>query len=236
MKKRGERIGVFGGTFDPFHNGHLDVALVAADALALDRVLLVPALTPPHRVVPPQASAWHRFAMTALAADTDPRLAPSDIELRSGATSYTAATLDRLREAVPLPSQFFFITGADAFAEIETWRDYPALLDRCTFVAVSRPNHPASALREGIPQLRARMVLVGSDTNVDAAPVLQGSGAVGFPVFLIDARTSDVSGTELRRRLAAGESISGLVPPAIARHIQKIGLYAPAQAGGRPVA
>jgi nicotinate-nucleotide adenylyltransferase len=232
----GERIGVFGGTFDPFHNGHLDVALAAANALRLDRVLVVPTRVPPHRVTHPHASTWHRFAMAALAADSDSRLVACDIELQSSEPSYTAATLDRLHQAATPSSQLFFITGADAFAEIETWRDYPALLDRCPFVAVSRPSHPAAALRERLPALASRMIVLRDEAGAHARHRLEEPGGARVPVFLIDARTSDVSSTDVRRRLAAGESVSGLVPPAIARHIQKIGLYAPVHAGGKPVA
>ena len=232
----GTRIGVFGGTFDPFHNGHLDVALAAANALRLDRVLVVPARVPPHRMTQPLASTCHRFAMAALAADTDARLAVSDIELEGPEPSYTAATLDRLRQTVVPPSQLFFITGADAFAEIETWRDYPGLLDRCAFVAVSRPNHPAAALRDRLNALAPRMILLREGDDAGGAGPLQDAGSARFPVFLLDARTSDVSSTDVRRRLAAGESVSGLVPPAVARHIRKIGLYTAAQPAGRPVA
>src|SRR5262249_28724267 len=130
--------GVMGGTFDPVHNGHLDVARAAADVLALDEVKLVPANLPPHRT-PPQASARDRLTMVELATAGDARLQASDIELHADGPSYTVATPDRLERLGIDLSTMFFITGADAFRDLPSWRAYPAILDRCHFVAVSRP-------------------------------------------------------------------------------------------------
>src|SRR5438034_2402539 len=116
------RTGILGGTFDPIHLGHLEAADAAKRHLQLDRVLLVPSRTPPHRSVEPRASVYHRFAMTALAA-AERGLLASDLELMRDGPSFTALTLEALHREGYAPSQLFFIIGSDAFAEISTWYD-----------------------------------------------------------------------------------------------------------------
>ena len=137
----GARLGILGGTLDPVHAGHIETARAARDALALDRLLLLPSRVPPHRPQQPSASPFHRFAMAALAVNGVDRLEVSDDELSAPGTSYTADTLDRFRAAGFPASQIFFILGADAFAEIETWNRYPQVLDLANFVVVSRPGY-----------------------------------------------------------------------------------------------
>ena len=128
----GARVGILGGTLDPVHVGHIETALAARDALALDRVLLLPSRIPPHRPLQPSASPFHRFAMAALAVNGIEGVEACDIELVAPGTSYTASTLERFHESGTQPSQIFFILGADAFAEIETWNRYPRVLDMRT--------------------------------------------------------------------------------------------------------
>ena len=124
------RLGLLGGTLDPIHLGHLETARAARAALALDRVIVLPSRVPPHRTSQPVASRYHRFAMTALAVNGAEGLRLSDMELCAPGPSYTADTLTRFRERFGLDrSQIFFITGADAFAEIATWHRYPEVLD-----------------------------------------------------------------------------------------------------------
>jgi nicotinate-nucleotide adenylyltransferase len=206
------RLGLLGGTFDPIHVGHLDVASAARDALALDEVWLLPSAIPPHRQ-PPHAPAADRFAMAELAAREASGFVASDVELHGSGPSYTSATLDRLEASGVQVDQSVFITGADAFRDIATWKDYPRILDRCHFAVVSRPGAPVDQLRTLLPSLAARMV--------------DGPGAIGSrpSIFLIDAPTADVSSTGIRQRVAAGASIDGLVPPAVAAYIARHGLY-----------
>ncbi len=133
------RVGLLGGTLDPIHLGHIEAAAAARRALDLDRVYTLPSHLPPHRSQQPVASGYHRFAMTALAVNGVDGLTASDVELRTPGPSYTADTLSRFRERSGLSAaQIFFITGADAFAEIETWYRYPEVLDLAHFVVVSR--------------------------------------------------------------------------------------------------
>src|SRR5262245_31774078 len=213
------RIGILGGTLDPIHFGHLDTALAAREALALDRVIIVPARIPPHRSQQPHASPFHRFAMASLAVNGVDGLCASDIELSSPGPSYTADTLEHLREGLGLSaSQIFFITGADAFADIETWKRYPEVLDLAEFVAVSRPGVPVKSLRQQLPSLKHRMRLPLRRSDLE-------SPRSGTSIFLVDAPTSDVSSTEIRRRLHAGIPLTGLLPASIEHHIHQHGLY-----------
>ena len=202
------RLGILGGTFDPIHLGHLEAASAARRTFSLDRVLLLPSRTPPHRSNEPRASGFHRFAMAALAA-AERDMVVSDLELRRDGPSYTALTLEALHRDGYAPSQLFFITGSDAFAEVGTWYDYPRILGLANFVVVSRPGAPRASDLVSNPE---------SATHSPAAPT----------VLSVEAATPDVSSTEIRRRVAAGESIDGLVPPSVAGHIRRHHLYVPA--------
>src|SRR5580704_12147823 len=118
------RVGILGGTFDPVHRGHLDAGAAAQAALDLGELLVLPSNIPPHRAQP-LASAYHRFAMVALAVAGRPGWRALDLELRAGARSYTSDTLERLQARGFGATELFFITGADAFVEIPTWKNYP---------------------------------------------------------------------------------------------------------------
>lgn len=210
------RVGIMGGTFDPIHCGHLDVARASADALHLDQVRLLPSNIPPHRREP-GTSPLQRFAMVALAAQGDPRFLADDEELRREGASYAADTLRHVQQQGWQAEQLFFLTGADAFAEIETWRDYPALLNLAHFVVCSRPGHPAQMVRGLLPALQDRMV--------NAADFTDGGGT---RVILLDAATADISSTLVRKALAEGNTdiaLRGLVTAPVLDHIRKHNLY-----------
>lgn len=206
------KIGVLGGTFDPIHLGHIAAAAAAQDAVSLDAVLLVPSRIPPHRADPTTASAEDRFAMTELAARERPSWMASRLEIDREGPSYTYDTLVELRKA---PSQIFFITGADAFAEIATWSRYPAVLDLANFVVVSRPGITLDSLRDRVPAAFPSTSL-RAGSRESSAPTR---------VILVEAHTPDVSSTEIRRRARAGESLSGLVPDSVANYITTHRLY-----------
>ncbi len=229
----GSRIGILGGTFDPVHVGHVETALAAERALDLDTVLLMPSGMPPHRQQQPLASRFHRFAMVALAVNGLGRLAVSDLEIGEAGPSYTFDTLTRLRDTGLEGSQIFFITGADAFAEIETWSRYPDVLDMAHFVVVSRPRHPAPAIADAVPSLAPRLRAGTRDGSSAVASARQ------LDIYVVDAPTPDISSTDVRRRLGAGEAIDGLVPEAVRIYIAQHGLYGRAHGNsqhGRPLA
>lgn len=213
-------LGVLGGTFDPIHLGHIAAAEAAQHALSLDRLILVPSHIPPHRADPVTASAEDRFAMAQLAAADRRGWSASRIELDRDGPSYTYDTLLELKlrgeavmsegggaDAARVEWQNFFITGADAFAEIATWSRYPAVLDLANFVVVSRPGITLDSLRERVPS--AFIDRPSTKTRV----------------ILVETHTPDVSSTEIRRRVRAGSGLAGLVPDAVADYIQAHGLY-----------
>jgi nicotinate-nucleotide adenylyltransferase len=210
-----QRLGVLGGTFDPIHFGHLDAADAARASLALDEVLVVPSHDPPHRPIDPHASAFHRFAMVALAIAGRAGYRASDAELLRSGSSYTADTLRALHGEGWRASQIFFILGADAFAEIATWREFPAVLDAAHFVVIARPGTSIDAAVARTPDLRPRVRAAAGGAGV-AAPTA---------IHLVEALTRDVSSTAIRTRLAAAEAIDDLVPSLVARHIAAHHLY-----------
>ena len=209
------RLGILGGTFDPIHFGHLDAADAARRALQLDRVLLIPSFDPPHRPADPMASGFHRFGLVALAIQGYDALSASDMELTRTGRSYTADTLRAVAHEGWRPSQIFFILGSDAFAEIATWREYPAVLDTANFVVIARPGTTLDDAVERTSALRGRLRSPGQET----------SGASGTSIFLVEARTHVVSSSTIRARLAARQPIDDLVPAAVARHIAAHHLY-----------
>ena len=207
-------VGLLGGTFDPPHRGHLDVAEAARKALALDQVWLVPSRRPPHRI-PPVASAAHRFAMVALAVAGQPGLRVCDADMDGEGLSYSIDTVRRVLTQHPeVADSLFFITGADAFLEIRTWHDWRQLLDLCHFVVVSRPGCSARRVRDVLPELGDRMHEVPCATT--SAP----------GIFLIDAPTADVSSTRMREALRTSRTAPPLLPPQVAHYAARHGLYA----------
>lgn len=206
-------LGLLGGTFDPFHVGHVDVARAALDAVGLDEVWIVPARMPPHRRTP-HASAAHRFAMAALGVAAEPRFRVSDLEMDREGPSYTVDTLDGfLASDAAVGHRVFFIIGADAFRDIAQWRAFPNVLDRCHFVVVSRPGVAATSLPPLLPAVRDRMVTTPSP--IPARP----------SVLLVDTPTAPVSSTEVRRAHREGRPLTDLVPAAVADYIQRQRLY-----------
>jgi nicotinate-nucleotide adenylyltransferase len=199
-------LGVLGGTFDPIHNGHIAAAAAAQQDLDLDSIVLVPSHIPPHRQDPVGAAAAERFEMARLAAAGHASWSASRIELDRHGPSYTFDTLVELRSG-SAGTQIFFILGADAFAEIASWSRYPEVLDLANFVVVSRPGITLDSLRERVPSAFARQ------------------SSAKTRVILVAAATPDVSSTGIRGRIRAGESISGLVPDAVAEYIRTHRLY-----------
>ncbi|MDH4063276.1 MAG: nicotinate-nucleotide adenylyltransferase [Acidobacteriota bacterium] len=212
------RIGVLGGTFDPIHMGHLSAARAAQAALGLDVVRFIPSSVPPHRTDRPRASGYHRLQMTALAVAGSPSWQASEAELEHDGPSYTFDTLTRFQRAEPR-SRFFFIIGADAFAEVATWHRYPDVLGLAHFVVIARTGTSFDRLRTRLPHLAARMLAADTLTSDQCL-------AAAFPsIFLVSAETPDISSTEIRRRAATGEPLDGMVPDEVARYIRQHHLY-----------
>jgi len=191
-------------------------------ALNLTRMYVITANIPPHRGQP-QASSFHRFAMVSMAVAGRPGWRASDLELRTSTTSYTSDTLKMFHQREYAPCELFFVVGSDAFVEIATWRDYPAILEAAHFVVVSRPGLPVGLLSARMAQLADRMVRPPIDAITQIEPV----------IILIEAPTADVSSTAIRERRAQGLSIGGMVPPFVQQHIEQHGLYTSTRRGRR---
>lgn len=203
MTDKAQTIAVLGGTFDPPHLGHLELARGVADALGLERVFLVPTGNPHFKLDEEVAPVAARVAMTKLLAAEDERLEVSAIEaLRPGVT-YTVDTLEELQRLYPgIP--IFFIVGGDCAAHIWRWRAADRLAKLCTVVAVERSGYDFTAAQRD----------------------LEASG-LGFDVRYLHLDVPDVSSTEIRRRVAAGEGLAGLVPASVEAFIRRQGLYRP---------
>jgi nicotinate-nucleotide adenylyltransferase len=216
------RIGLLGGTFDPIHCGHLETASAAEAALGLSRLYVMPSNLPWHRH-PPQASSFHRFAMVSLTVMGREGWRASDLELRNDGESYTAQTLHKLHRRGYAPGELFFILGADAFVEIESWRQFPAFLEYANFAVVSRPGCSVTEMRRRLPALADRMIVPPIDTAESQGP----------RVVLIDALTPNISATNIRERCWRNEPIAGLVPDSVRLHIEQHGLYTSPTPGRR---
>ncbi len=196
-------LGVFGGTFDPPHYGHLAIAEEAADQLRLPTVLFVPTGQPPHKPGVPVTPAAHRVRMTALAIADNPRFRLSCIDIERPGPSYTADLLALLHAEYGAATTLYFICGMDMLASFLTWHEPARILAQCQLVAVTRPGCApvdVAALEAALPAARGR-------------------------VHLLRAPGLEISGTELRTRVTTGRSIRYLVPPVVAAYIAEHGLY-----------
>ena len=195
------KIGILGGTLDPIHNGHIQIALAAMETLGLDGVTLMPAGDPPHK--PRVTDKADRMAMARLAAAAHPGLDASDLEIRRKGTTYTVDTLSAL--SVDRPDvQWTYIVGADTINVLDTWREFPRVARLCSFAAVSRPGCDGELAR-----LRAQAIAACYGTRVDMLPVTGPA----------------LSSTQIRARVAVGEDIRDSVPAPVADYIRDHGLY-----------
>src|SRR5262245_6895898 len=142
---RTARAAIYGGTFDPVHNGHITVARSVSRLFGLDRVIFVPACTPPHKRGASISPAYHRFAMLALATEDDAGFLVSTIELDEPERPYAVDTVARLKQQLGSHCRLFFIMGADSWAEIRTWHEWEKLLQMCDQIVVTRPGYEVPA-------------------------------------------------------------------------------------------
>jgi nicotinate-nucleotide adenylyltransferase len=214
-----ERIGLLGGTFDPVHAGHLRAAAEVRRRFGLDRILFIPSFSPPHKGRGAVASAEDRYRMVELACAGDPHLIPSRLEVDEKETSYSVRTVEKVRRAYP-DTWVFFILGVDAFLEIATWREAERVLDECSWIVTARPGFSLEAAGGVLGgRLTPRLRAMADDETADEASFGPGR------IFLVPIPALDVSSTEIRRRVRAGETIRGLVPADIEAYIHDRGLY-----------
>ena len=217
------RIGAYGGTFDPIHNGHTEVARAVARNFKLDRLLIIPAHRPPHKNRSAISDAYHRYAMTVLATLEEPRVIVSMMEMEEPARPYSFQTVERLREIYGAQAQLFFVIGADSFEEINTWREPARLLSETNLVVVTRPGYDvkSSHLAE---EFRARVIDLRWANAFELASN-EKAGASGLRIYLTDYVNEDISSTGIRQLAREGRSVNGLVSPRVAGYIEKYELY-----------
>jgi nicotinate-nucleotide adenylyltransferase len=198
---RRARIGVMGGTFDPIHHGHLVAASEVAASYGLDEVVFVPTGRPSFKQNKDVTAAEHRYLMTVIATASNPRFTVSRVDIDRPGLTYTIDTLRDLRAQRP-DAELFFITGADAVAQMLSWKDAQALWSMARFVAVTRPGHNLSI--DGFPE--------GAVTTQEVPAM-------------------SISSTDCRRRARAGMPVWYLVPDGVVQYIAKYGLYRGQDAG-----
>ena len=196
------RLGIMGGTFDPIHHGHLVAAEAAYDRLGLDQVVFMPAGSPAFKQDKKVSAGEHRYAMTLLATSDNPHFLASRFEIDRAGVTYTAETLTRLRGLYPDNVKFYFITGADAVADIVTWRDAADIARLARIVAATRPGYDLS----------------------NAQKVIDESG-LPFDVTYLEIPALAISSTYLRMRAELGQSLRYLTPDTVTGYIRKHGLY-----------
>lgn len=217
------RIAIYGGTFDPVHAGHLEIARRVSQFFAIDEFLFVPARTAPHKLDREVSSPLHRYAMLALATQTDPGLLVSTFELDEPARQYTVDTLDHFRSQSEAFADLFFVMGVDSWAEITTWREWERLLSLAGLIVVTRPGIAFSAANVG-GAIAERVVDIRGQISGSTPPFLEPGG---HKIFVTDAVSMDVSATQVRKaaRENLSEDLDRLVPPEVANYIRKYGLY-----------
>jgi nicotinate-nucleotide adenylyltransferase len=217
-----KRIAIYGGTFDPVHLGHLEVARRVSDLFEIDELLFVPAQIAPHKLTQIVTPAIHRYAMLVLATQEDSRLRVSTFELEAPDRRYTVDTLAHLKSELGESADLFFVMGADSWSEITTWREWERLLALVNHIVVTRPGYDIS-LELVSSSVRERIVDLRGSKQVPSVV----SEVAGEQIFITDAVMLDYSATGIRRALRAdnGSELTGLVAPSVTDYIRKYELY-----------
>lgn len=211
------RLGLLGGTFDPIHLGHLELARTALHLARLDAIHFVTSVNPPHKSEKTQANFLDRHAMVALALKGDSRLIPSSVEFDREGRSYSIDTVLQLRHLSGGNAQIFFLIGLDAFVELPTWKEYRRLSELCSFIVFGRPGYEESLARNLPETLHPKPIGDGEEKAL-LAKADRG-------VFLLKNFTNPLSSTEIRSAIQAGRSIREYVPPDVEEYILKTKLY-----------
>jgi nicotinate-nucleotide adenylyltransferase len=217
-----KRIAIYGGTFDPVHLGHLEIARSVSQLFAIDEFLFVPARVAPHKVAREVTSPFHRYAMLVLATGTDAKLSVSTFELEGPERQYTVDTLFEFRTRFRESADLFFVIGADSWTEITTWREWQRLMTLASLIVVTRPGFEISTQHVGA-EIAAKVVDVRGPTAGISQRVEPGAPKI----FVTDVVMHDVSATEARQaaREIRDEDLNKLVPLEVADYIRKYKLY-----------
>lgn len=202
LKMGKKRVGIFGGTFDPIHMGHLIVAETIMDEFHLDKVVFIPAAVPPHKLDKQISPAKHRYMMTMLATCSNPRFQVSDMEMHRQGPSYSRDTLAQLIEEHGRDTEFYFIVGADSVENLHTWNRIDELLTMCHFIGASRPG-----------------------CMPDMEKIAQRFGPLAEKIHCLETPELEISSTEIRHRVGQKRTIRYIVPETVEQYIYKEKLY-----------
>jgi len=234
--------GLFGGTFDPVHRGHLALARVALDQYKLNRIYFVPANIPPHKQRQPLSPFVHRFAMLALATAQEKAFIPSLLEApeedagqrkknRVEKPNYTIDTIRRLKQSFKGSDKLFFLIGMDAFCDIAKWHQAEELFGECEFIVANRPGYSLADVANALPaSLRPRPEVTKPFQKHAATGDLVLKGAT---IHLLDDLHQPASATAIRQAAAAGKPLGRFVDAPVAEYLKKVGLYKSSLAAGR---
>jgi nicotinate-nucleotide adenylyltransferase len=232
-------IGLFGGTFDPVHRGHIALAQSAAETYQLGRVLFVPASAPPHKQSQPLTSYLHRYTMVALATASGKVFQPSLLEAPEPASAgrkaegkkgpepasanYSIDTIRRFKQTLRKSDRLFFLIGIDAFSDIAQWHEAKALFAECAFIVASRPGYSLADVANALPEgLRPNAAITKPFQKQAAKGDLVLPGAT---IHLLEGVNQNISATAIREAAANGKPLAKFLDPAVAEYIKKMGLY-----------
>ncbi|HVO61052.1 MAG TPA: nicotinate-nucleotide adenylyltransferase [Terriglobales bacterium] len=221
-------IGLFGGTFDPIHRGHIALASAAQQRYQLGRIYFVPANIPPHKQKQPISAFPHRYAMVALATSADRRFLPSLLEAPAengehDNANYSIETIRRLKKTFKASDRLFFLLGIDAFREIATWHQAKNLFEECEFIVASRPGYSLADVAQALPkELRPANAVTRPFQKQPATGDLVLPKAT---VHLLESVHFDISATRIREAVASGKPLTKLVDESVADYIKKTGMY-----------
>ena len=217
-----QRVAIFGGTFDPIHNGHLQAARGVQNLFAIDQMIFVPACMPPHKRNANITSAFHRFAMLALATQADPAFKISTVELDNPDRPYAIDTVSQVQAEFGPRWRVFFVMGADSWSELTTWHKWQRLLASCSSIVVTRPDHDLDNAEA------ARVARLCDVRGLSASEISAELDKDEKPrTFFTDTAMTNISATAIRMAVRAGdhEKLSAMVPQSVAAYIEKHRLY-----------
>ncbi len=217
------RLGLFGGSFNPIHNGHLSIARQSQETLQLDRVLFIPTSDPPHKLHQNLAPAKDRYEMVRLAIASAPHFSISDIEFRRPGKSYTIDTIQLLQHEYGATTDLIFLIGLDAFLDFPTWREPERLLSLCSFAVISRPGQSFHSLSNMtiLPSLPAQSL-----EDLDAGRRATLDIAIGTRrLICLRLSPSEISASHIRARIKQGLPVANLLPPLVESYILHHHLY-----------
>ena len=219
------RYGLFGGTFNPIHLGHLRAALEVKEGFELEEIFLIPAALPPHKIPGEVVDAGDRLLMLNLALEDTAGLSVSDVELKRSGPSYTIDTVNHFKSALPEKSEIYLVMGLDAFLEIDSWKSYEELLVQVPIIVINRPKTDSRLRRVGWEDMHDHL---RSSISGDYKFSKEQSCYLAVDkqsIYIFEVTAMDISSTRIRRLIKAGRSIGYLVPWKAAEFINARGLY-----------